>query len=156
MAVNRTDFLAYIRAQTIRGTVGGQVVSFKILEDDMADDDTEVDYYMTWAWNTVWRVIETVCIQDFEKAVYALGFHLMVMFSQLAIFDDARAALGLFGQYQGVISSTSDVSTSSSRDMPNYFKELHPSEIQYQLTYWGRLYFNIVSRYSQHYGFAVA
>jgi len=156
MAVNRTDFLAYIRAQTIRGTVNSQVVSFKILVTDMPDNDPEIDYFLGWAKATVWSVIETVCVQDFEKAVYALGFHLMTMFSQLAIFDDARAALGLFGQYQGVISSTSDEGTSVSRDMPNYFKELHPSEIQYQLTYWGRLYFNIVSRYSQHYGFAVA
>jgi hypothetical protein len=153
--ITPASFIAFIRAQKITVTANGAVSTFQIDAVMLPDTAPEIEYFLNWSKCTVWDVIQRICPFDYENAVYALAFHMMILRCfTVDIFHTIRAGMELNNRYQGVLSSTSDQSTSSSFDNPDYYKSIHPSEIHYQKTLWGRLYFDIVSQYSAIYGFA--
>ena len=137
--VNITDFLTF---------VGNQGIT-------TAELPTNSDFpqqALTWAQNTVMQQPGTIPNIVYVMAVYNLGFHLLLGIcpdqSGQTTFVSLRKSYGLLGFVGGVISATSDNSTSETLVSPDFLKGLRMQDLDYIKTPWGRQYL----MYAQAYG----
>lgn len=75
-----------------------------------------------------------------------------VYLNDLPFFAYARKTWGIQGIAQGVIQSSSDVSTSESMVVPDWAKELTMADLQYRKDPWGAHYLALAQRYGTLWG----
>ena len=131
-------FLAFAYAQGVPNTV---IV-----------DDTNP--YLIAAYNeAVEIVIQLLAVISptlYTTAVYNLAMHVLVETAQdptgQTFFTNLRQKLDLNGGIFGVVTTTSDESTSVSVEAPDFVKNLSLSDLDYLKTPWGRRYVEIAQR----------
>ncbi|CAB4132094.1 hypothetical protein UFOVP136_37 [uncultured Caudovirales phage] len=151
MAINRGDFLLFIRRQRIytksnnSGLQSVNPVSIAVI--DLADNDPDIDTALTWAVSIVAPVIEQFNAIDYAMSVYDLGVHWLIMYGTASIFEQIRTSLSAWALHAGFVQSTSDEGTSVSNQLPSYLQNLSAGDMQMMQTQSGRDYIAIVSRY---------
>jgi len=114
------------------------------------------------AYNTVNAALAGVPNNDptqptiYATAIYNLAGDYLINFAQdtppATYFADLRTGFGLNSFTAGVISSTSDESTSESMTTPKAFDELTIGNLQNLKTPYGRMYLSIAQSYGTLWG----
>jgi hypothetical protein len=76
----------------------------------------------------------------------------LLYLNNLPFFAYTRHSFGTLGIAQGVIQSSSDVSTSESMVVPEWAKELTMADLQYRKDPWGAHYLALAQRYGTIWG----
>jgi len=151
MAINRADFLAFIRRQRVytKITNGGtqSLGIVRLTTNELPDNDPDIDTALTWAVSIVADVINTFNTIDYAMCVYNVGMHWLIMYGNADLFDSIRTSLNAWNLHAGFVQSTSDEGTSVSNQLPTYLQNLSAGEMRFMQTQNGRDYMAIVSRY---------
>jgi hypothetical protein len=94
--------------------------------------------------------------EDYTIAVYNCAAHIqyeitpdvVINGAAFTFFRDARASYDLYKQSSGVVSASTDVSTSATFAVPNAIAQLMISDLDFMKTFWGRQFL----AYQQNYG----
>jgi len=92
----------------------------------------------------------------YKLAVYNLAGSNLLNFAQdtppSTYFADIRKQLNISGFVSGIVQSASDVSTSESMLIPDFFKELTLADLQYTKDPYGRQYLAFAQRFGSLWG----
>lgn len=121
--------------------------SVKIPVADMPDDSTSYQIAYGAAMDLVNDDIQKVMPTLYTQAVYDLATSFLVNYGSEEIFAQTRQNLGLNNLSVGVISSASDNSTSASKLVPDFFKNLSLADLQMLRDPWGRKYLMIAQQF---------
>lgn len=110
----------------------------------------------TYATEVTNLFIECVSQAIYDLAVYNLGTDYLLNWAPdsppSTYFTDARAAMGLNSFVAGVVSSSSDESTSEALMVPDVFKNISLSDLQNLRTPFGRQYLAIAMKFGTLWG----
>lgn len=135
---NQTDFTTFLRS-----VVGINVV---YLPDNSVDITNAFTIAMSWASTRMALMPGNL----YSLAVYNLGADFVISYAQdqtgQTYFFDLRKNLGISLFVPGVLTSSSDTSTSQSILNPEIFKNLTFGDLQNLKTIYGRAYLNIAQQ----------
>ncbi len=114
---------------------------------------------ITWVYNQAIATVNLAITSSpslYEQAVYNLAGDLLINFAEdqtgQTFFADSRAKFHIYDFVAGVVSSTSDESTSTSLEVPEQFKNLTMADLQNIKTPYGRQYLAIAQKYGTLWG----
>lgn len=146
---NRTGFVAFIRNSGITPAV-------------LPDTSTDIDDALTLAIEIVSDLLAQVSTLVYEKAVYNLGVHNLIVDANDQSDQIYKDNLPYFAYYRqqwkinvfssGVVASTGDEGTNVSMDVPEAFKRLSIADLQYTKTPWGMAYLSYAQRVGSIWG----
>lgn len=144
-----SGFIEFARKQRIPVIYCERQSILMIAIEDMPDDDADFALAYELALAIVATFIKQFNSTVYDTAVYNLAFHFLLCYSANQVFDSVKVYYRLNQLRIGIISSVSDSGTSVGyQAIPAYLQNLTPYESDYQLTEWGRKYFNLVSRFA--------
>jgi len=142
--VTLAEFIAFIREQRITVNLDGVVTTITIDSDDLPDDSADIQM----AYDIALATVSLPMPEFYRIAFLNLAFHLLISYSNAAIFDSVKAAYRTDTLRAGIIGSASDSGTSASwQAIPDFLSNLNASENQLMTTPYGRNYFNIANRF---------
>ncbi len=129
----------------IRNTMG-------VNADALADDDPAVS--LSWSMSLDWVNRQIACISPvlYSQAVYNLAASFLLNFSPEVAFGPVREKLGINNFTAGVISASSDESTSQTRVVSDALKNLSLAALQQLKDPYGRWYLAIAQQYGDLWG----
>ena len=113
---------------------------------------------ITWVYNlAISTVNQSLAVAGvYDTAVYNLAGDFLINFAQdqtgQTFFTNLRATFHINDFVAGVVSSTSDESTSTVLEIPEQFKNLTIADLQNLKTPYGRLYLSIAQKYGTLWG----
>ena len=109
-----------------------------VTSDQLPDDspDIQITYNAGAGW--VPCSLNSFAPGMYDMTVYNVAASFLVNWSNAQVFVDYRKQTGLNDFYPGVISSSSDESTSQSRLLPDFFKNLSLADLQMLRDPYGR------------------
>jgi hypothetical protein len=135
---NQADYLTFIRG-------AGIGVAF------LPDNSMWIDVSFTIAVDTVNDVLNVVNPEIYTLAAYNLGVDRLLNFAQdvegQTFFATMREKLGLLGFAAGLVSSSSDQSSSQSLEVVEGAKRMTFTDLQLARTIWGRTYLGFAQQY---------
>lgn len=139
--VTLADFIAFIRTQRI--IINGNIIT--IDDTDLPDDSDDIQL----AYDSAEARVSTILDKQYKAAFLNLAMHLLICYSNAAIFDTIKAAYKTDALRSGIIGSASDSGTSSSwQAIPNFLTNLNGWENWLMSTPYGRNYFNIANQFA--------
>lgn len=127
-----------------------------IPESALPDDSIWLGYAYNVALELVNLDLACVAPTVYTLAVYNLAGSNLINFAQdvppSTFFADLRAQWNINSFVSGVVSSVSDVSTSTSLVVPDFFKDLSLADLQYLKDPYGRQYLIFAQRYGSLWG----
>ena len=115
----------------------------------VADNNPVVLLSFNYALETVTKLLTSSAI-SYQQAVYNLAGDMLINFGKdvppSTVFVDIRAAYKINSFVPGIVSSTSDNSTSTSLATPDFFNNLTLSDLQLMKTPYGRTYLAIAQK----------
>lgn len=129
----------------IRNTMG-------IKSGDLPDDDPSIS--LAWSMSLDWVNRQIACISPtlYSQAVYNLAASFLVNFGPENVFGETRKNLGVNSFTSGVISASSDESTSQTRVVSDALKNLSIADLQQLKDPYGRWYLAIAQQYGDLWG----
>ncbi|ECX4355183.1 hypothetical protein F6F96_01385 [Salmonella enterica] len=129
----------------IRNTMG-------VNADALADDDPAVS--LSWSMSLDWVNRQIACISPvlYSQAVYNLAASFLLNFGPKVAFGPVREKLGINNFTAGVISASSDESTSQTRVVSDALKNLSLADLQQLKDPYGRWYLAIAQQYGDLWG----
>ncbi|EDE6352142.1 hypothetical protein [Salmonella enterica] len=129
----------------IRNTMG-------VNADALADDDPAVS--LSWSMSLDWVNRQIACISPvlYSQAVYNLAASFLLNFGSEVAFGPVREKLGINNFTAGVISASSDESTSQTRVVSDALKNLSLADLQQLKDPYGRWYLAIAQQYGDLWG----
>ncbi len=129
----------------IRNTMG-------VNADALADDDPAVS--LSWTMSLDWVNRQIACISPvlYSQAVYNLAASFLLNFGPEVAFGPVREKLGINNFTAGVISASSDESTSQTRVVSDALKNLSLADLQQLKDPYGRWYLAIAQQYGDLWG----
>ncbi|ECT7713861.1 hypothetical protein BD987_17140 [Salmonella enterica subsp. enterica serovar Cotham] len=129
----------------IRNTMG-------VNADALADDDPAVS--LSWSMSLDWVNRQIACISPvlYSQAVYKLAASFLLNFGPEVAFGPVREKLGINNFTAGVISASSDESTSQTRVVSDALKNLSLADLQQLKDPYGRWYLAIAQQYGDLWG----
>lgn len=129
----------------IRTTMG-------INAEELPDDDPSINTAFTLSLDWVNQQIACISPALYMQAVYNLSASFLINFGPETVFGETRAALGLNNFTAGVISASSDDSTSQTRVVSDALKNLSLADLQQLKDPYGRWYLAIAQQYGDLWG----
>ena len=118
-----------------------------ITQAQLPDDSLTIQWSLDFANDTVSPFLRNAGCNIYNMAVYNLAGDTLLGWSQdqpgQTFFADARKAYGINNFTAGVVSSSSDESTSSALTTPEYFKHFTLSNLRNLKTPYGLQYLSI-------------
>ncbi|ECI3575405.1 hypothetical protein DL095_10900 [Salmonella enterica subsp. enterica] len=129
----------------IRNTMG-------VNADALADDDPAIS--LSWSMSLDWVNRQIACISPvlYSQAVYNLAASFLLNFGSEVAFGPVRKKLGINNFTAGVISASSDESTSQTRVVSDALKNLSLADLQQLKDPYGRWYLAIAQQYGDLWG----
>ncbi|HFG9917837.1 TPA: hypothetical protein ACGHLE_004496 [Salmonella enterica subsp. enterica serovar Warragul] len=129
----------------IRNTMG-------VDADALADDDPAIS--LSWSMSLDWVNRQIACISPvlYSQAVYNLAASFLLNFGPEVAFGPVREKLGINNFTAGVISASSDESTSQTRVVSDALKNLSLADLQQLKDPYGRWYLAIAQQYGDLWG----
>lgn len=129
----------------VRNTMG-------VSADALPDDDPSIGN--AYALSIAWVNNDIACISAilYTQAVYNLAASFLLNFGPESVFGQKREDLGLINFTAGVISASSDESTSQTRAVSDALKNLSLADLQQLKDPWGRWYLAIAQQYGDLWG----
>lgn len=129
----------------VRNTMG-------VSADVLPDDDPSIAN--AFALSKAWVNHDIACISAvlYAQAVYNLAASFLLNFGPESVFGQKREELGLINFTAGVISASSDESTSQTRAVSDALKNLSLADLQQLKDPWGRWYLAIAQQYGDLWG----
>ncbi|EBH0378272.1 hypothetical protein FJ773_19630 [Salmonella enterica] len=129
----------------IRNTMG-------VNADALADDDPAVS--LSWSMSLDWVNRQIACISPvlYSQVVYNLAASFLLNFGPEVAFGPVREKLGINNFTAGVISASSDESTSQTRVVSDALKNLSLADLQQLKDPYGRWYLAIAQQYGDLWG----
>ena len=122
----------------------------------LPDNSPVIEQSYAIAIDTVSLIIQQASGNIYDIAVYNLAGDLLINYAEdqptYTFFEDLRTKYGCNGFTSGVVSSSSDASTSQSLAVPTPLNDLTISDLQRLKTKYGRTYLEIAQRYSMSWG----
>lgn len=129
----------------IRTTMG-------INAEALPDDDPSINTAFTLSLDWVNQQIACISPALYMQAVYNLSASFLINFGPEAVFGEIRESLGLNNFTAGVISASSDESTSQTRVVSDALKNLSLADLQQLKDPYGRWYLAIAQQYGDLWG----
>jgi hypothetical protein len=124
----------------------------KVSADELPDDDPSIQY--CWTLSLAWVNQQIACISPllYSQAVYNLAASFLVNYSPAVFFEQYRNEKGINNFTAGVISASSDETTSQTRAVGDALKNLTIADLQQLKDPWGRCYLGIAQQYGDLWG----
>jgi hypothetical protein len=147
----REGFVSYLRKIRLIKTIDNSLIErLDFITTDIIPDDSElIDNSFAWALSTALSLIKKINSIDYDRAVYSLTLHDIILNSGLVFFDPILFDSGLHLQYNSFLMSTTNNSTSVNFSTPTWLASLSPFEQKLLKTQPGRNYFEILSLYKE-------
>ncbi|EOW6510864.1 hypothetical protein ACOZXQ_000584 [Cronobacter malonaticus] len=118
----------------------------------LPDDDPAIN--LAWTMSQDWVNRQIACISPalYSQAVYNLGASFLLNFGPENVFGPLREKMGINNFTAGVISASSDETTSQTREVSDALKNLSLAELQQLKDPWGRWYLAIAQQYGDLWG----
>lgn len=140
MSVSLAGFIAFVRSE------------MNITDYQVPDNSQSLSLAYTGAVEWVNRDIAMVMPNSYAIAVYNLAASFLINYGTESGFASLREELGLNNFVAGVVSASSDNSTSSQRLVPDFFKDLSLADLQMLRDPWGRRYLMIAQQFGSLWG----
>lgn len=140
MLTSLSGFIAFVRTD------------MGVTADQVPDDSPSLTLAYGGAVEWVNQDIACVMPNLYTVAVYSLAASFLVNYGTEPVFSELRTTLKLNDLHGGVISSASDNSTSASRLVPDFFKDLSLADLQMLQDPWGRRYLMIAQQFGSLWG----
>ncbi|WP_291969471.1 hypothetical protein [Candidatus Symbiopectobacterium sp.] len=123
-----------------------------VTTDNVPDDSPS--FTLAYGDAVEWVNQDIACVMPnlYTVAVYSLAASFLVNYGTEQVFSELRTKLKLNDLHVGVISSASDNSTSASRLVPDFFKDLSLADLQMLHDPWGRRYLMIAQQFGSLWG----
>lgn len=145
----QAGFTAFIRAQRIPVVTSSLDEIVIISTTDLPDNSQDITDAYDLAISIVAKYIKTQSANIYDRCVYNLAMHMLMLLSQAQVFDLIKQAYGLYSQKTGFIGSASDEGTSASyTQFAKYLEDLTAFEMDLQRTPYGRMYFELSALYA--------
>ena len=141
---DRAGYLAFIRNMPI--DIGNGTAA-TLTAIDLPDNDHSIDDSLAMALESTADYSRLGFCLYYDQLVYLLAFNNLVVMSCLPALAAIRSATGVDSMSSGFVQSASDVTTSASALIPDFFKNLSMYEMGLMKTPWGRRYLEIASRF---------
>ncbi|WP_336194994.1 hypothetical protein [Hafnia paralvei] len=137
---------------SLSGFIGFVRSDMGITAEQVPDDSQSLSLAYGGAVEWVNRDIAIVMPSLYAVAVYNLAASFLINYGTENVFSGLREKLNLNNFVAGVISASSDNSTSSQRLVPDFFKELSLADLQMLQDPWGRRYLMIAQQFGSLWG----
>lgn len=137
---------------SLSGFIGFVRSDMGITAEQVPDDSQSLSLAYGGAVEWVNRDIAIVMPSLYAVAVYNLAASFLINYGIENVFSALREKLNLNNFVAGVISASSDNSTSSQRLVPDFFKDLSLADLQMLQDPWGRRYLMIAQQFGSLWG----
>lgn len=137
---------------SLSGFIGFVRSDMGITAEQVPDDSQSLSLAYGGAVEWVNRDIAIVMPSLYAVAVYNLAASFLINYGTENVFSGLREKLKLNNFVSGVISASSDNSTSSQRLVPDFFKDLSLADLQMLQDPWGRRYLMIAQQFGSLWG----
>lgn len=137
---------------SLSGFVGFVRSDMGITAEQVPDDSQSLSLAYGGAVEWVNQDIAIVMPSLYAVAVYNLAASFLINYGIENVFSALREKLNLNNFVAGVISASSDNSTSSQRLVPDFFKDLSLADLQMLQDPWGRRYLMIAQQFGSLWG----
>lgn len=137
---------------SLSGFIGFVRSDMGITAEQVPDDSQSLSLAYGGAVEWVNQDIAVVMPSLYAVAVYNLAASFLINYGTENVFSGLREKLNLNNFVSGVISASSDNSTSSQRLVPDFFKDLSLADLQMLQDPWGRRYLMIAQQFGSLWG----
>lgn len=137
---------------SLSGFIGFVRSDMGITAEQVPDDSVSLSLAYGGAVEWVNQDIAVVMPSLYAVAVYNLAASFLINYGTENVFSGLREKLNLNNFVAGVISASSDNSTSSQRLVPDFFKDLSLADLQMLQDPWGRRYLMIAQQFGSLWG----
>lgn len=126
--------------------------AMKISADELPDGEPSIKY--CFDLSLVWVNQQIACISPmlYSQAVYNLSASFLLNYGPVSVFGQLREDMGINNFTAGVISASSDETTSQTRAVGDALKNLTIFDLQRLKDPWGRAYLEIAQQYGELWG----
>lgn len=124
----------------------------EVSSTELPDDSPSIPF--CFELSRVWVNQQIACVSPllYSQAVYNLAASFLVNYGPASVFGKYREEMGLNNFTAGVISASSDESTSQTRAVGDALKNLTIADLQRLKDPWGRVYLEIAQQYGDLWG----